>query len=352
MNTHSKPSIPLSEFVPTSQLVVPRTTVPKPRFPVIDMHNHLGAPFVQGWDQRPVAELLETLDTAGIQYFVDLDGMWGEDLLHQHLDKYKAAAPDRFAVFGGINWHAWQDHGDSFGDWAARNIRQQAARGAQGIKVWKDFGLQVRDHNQQLVAIDDERLAPIWATAAELNLPIMVHIADPVAFFDPLTPENERLEELHAHPDWHFPSPPYPAFMTVIEDFAALVTKHPQTTFIGAHVGCYAENLAWVGALMDRCPNFHIDISARISELGRQPYTARRFFLQHADRIMFGTDAGPNPDYYRLMYRFLESEDEYFDYGLSAIPQQGRWRIYGLHLPEDVLQQVYQQNARQILNLP
>jgi predicted TIM-barrel fold metal-dependent hydrolase len=132
---------------------------------------------------------------------------------------------------------------------------------------------------------------------------------------------------------------------------ANLVTRHPQTTFIGAHVGCYSENLAWVGKLLDRAPNFYVDISARISELGRQPYTARRFFIEYADRILFGTDMGANLDVYRIYYRFLETDDEYINYDTGEIPGQGRWNIYGLYLPDDVLEKVYWQNAQKALRL-
>jgi predicted TIM-barrel fold metal-dependent hydrolase len=141
--------------------------------------------------------------------------------------------------------------------------------------------------------------------------------------------------------------------MTIMDQLANLVTRHPQTTFIGAHVGCYAENLGWVGQLLDRCPNFYIDIGARIAELGRQPYTARRFFLQYADRILFGTDAGPDLATYRVYYRFLETDDEYFAYDADpqAIPTQGRWRIYGLFLPDEVLEKVYYGNAERVLSI-
>ncbi len=173
----------------------------------------------------------------------------------------------------------------------------------------------------------------------------------PGRLFDPLDEQNERWDELQGHADWHFLSPPFPPFLDIVNGLANLVARHPQTTFIGAHVGCYAEDLAWVSAVLDRCPNFYVDIAARIAELGRQPYTARRFFLQYADRILFGTDCGPSPEMYRIYYRFLETDDEYFNPNPGELPWQGRWFIYGLHLPDEVLQKVYQGNAARILRL-
>jgi predicted TIM-barrel fold metal-dependent hydrolase len=341
----------LSHFHPQPTLVTRVTAVDRPRFPVVEAHNHLAEPFGGGWDQRPVAELLSVLDAAGVRAFVDLDGGWGEGLLDRHLAHFKAAAPERFHIFGGVDWSAWPEHGDQFGEWAAGRLRAQAARGAAGLKIWKPFGLSVRDQHGALVRVDDARLDPLWATAGELRLPVVIHVADPVAFFQPLDATNERWEELQAHPDWQFPSPPFPACATILEDLARLVERHPRTTFVGAHVGCRAEDLGWVGALLDRCPNFYVDISARLGELGRQPYTARRFFLRYPDRILFGTDANPSVASYRLHYRFLETDDEYFNYDLADPPSQGRWGIYGLNLPDAVLAQVYYRNAERVLGL-
>lgn len=339
----------LSAYRPRPMLTTKTTAIEAPRFPVIDAHNHLGSAFGGGWDQRPVEELLAVLDEARVTHFVDLDGGWGEDILDAHLRHFKEAAPERFLIFGGVDWAAWAERGDRFPEWAAARLRAQAARGAQGLKIWKPFGLHVRDQHQTLVAVDDPRLDPIWATAAELGWPVLIHVADPVAFFEPVDHTNERWEELHAHPDWQFPSPPFPSFLSIVEGLANLVARHTRTTFIGAHVGCYAENLGWVGALLDRCPNFYVDISARIAELGRQPYTARRFFLEHADRILFGTDLAANVASYQRHYRFLESDDEYFSYSRAEVPPQGRWQIYGLHLPDDVLEKVYRRNAERVL---
>ena len=341
----------LSEFHPQPKLVTKETAVPLPKFRVVDAHNHLGEPFGGGWDKRPLPELLAQLAEAHVDHYIDLDGGWGETILQRHLEKFKQPAPEKFTIFGGVDWAKWPEKGNAFGEWAAGRLREQARWGAQGLKIWKPLGLHVRDEQDELVAIDDPRLIPVWETAVELNWPILIHIADPVAFFDPLTPQNERWEELHNHPDWQFPSPPFPPFLSLMNQLKSLVKRHPQATFIGAHVGCYAENLAWVGQMLDDCPNYYVDISARLGELGRQPYSTRRFFINYADRILFGTDAGPSLAHYHLYYRFLETDDEYFNYSPAQPPPQGRWQIYGINLPDDVLQQVYASNARRIFNL-
>ncbi len=339
----------LKDFKPKSMLVTKATHVARPRFPVIDAHNHLGEDFGGGWERRPVSEMLPLLDEVDVRLYVDLDGGWGEQILDAHLKHFKEPAPERFMMFGGVDWSAWAEKGNAFPEWAAGRLRAQKARGAEGLKIWKPFGLQVKDDQGRLVAVDDPRLDAIWQTAAELKLPVLIHVADPVAFFEPVDNLNERWEELQGNPDWAFTSPPYPPFSAIMNGLAGLVQRHPQTTFIAAHVGCYAENLGWVGALLDRCPNLYVDIAARLGELCRQPYSARRFFLQYADRILFGIDAGPNPEEYRIYYRFLETDDEHFNYNQGAAPGQGRWFACGIFLPDDVLEKVYHGNAERAL---
>jgi predicted TIM-barrel fold metal-dependent hydrolase len=340
----------LESYRPRACLVTKVTEVRQPRYPVIDAHNHLGEEFGGGWINQPLNELIDVLDSAGIKMYVDLDGGWGEDILAAHVEKFKASHPERFKIFGGVNWEQWKTMGEAFPEWAAGRLAVQKTNGAEGVKVWKNYGLRVRDHLGQLVRVDDPRCDPIWQAAGELNLPVMIHVADPVAFFNQLDETNERWEELNAFPDWYFPSPPYPLFMEILEGLANVVRRHPNTTFIGAHVGCYAENLTWVGDLLAECPNFRVDISARIGELGRQPYTARKFFIEHADQILFGSDFGPDIDSYRIAYRFLETDDEYFNYNIGEIPSQGRWLVYGLHLPDDVLKKVYSKNAEMLFS--
>ncbi len=341
----------LENFRPQSKLVTKTTLVNKPRFPVIDAHDHLAEPFGGGWDKKPLSELLDLLDEADVVHYVDLDGGWGEDILFRHLDYFKAKAPDRFQIFGGVDWSKWESMGNTFPDWAAGRLKVQKDAGAQGLKIWKPFGLHVKDEAGALVKVDDARLAPVWEMAGELGLPVMIHVADPVAFFDPIDETNERWEEIGANPDWAFTSPPFPPFMDIMNGFFNLVKQHANTKFIGAHVGCYGENLGWVGKMLDECPNYYIDFSARLGELGRQPYTARKFLIQYQDRILFGTDGSPDLDSYRLFYRFLETDDEYFNYNTSQVPGQGRWYAYGMYLPDEALEKIYYKNAAQLLKV-
>ncbi len=348
----------LERYRPRQRLRVPVHHVPRPRFPAIDAHNHLGSAFGGEWPGRSAAELAAVLDEGGVTALVDLDGGWG-DGLRAEIERWQVALPGRVAVFAGLDYGGWATD-PAFGETEARRLREGVAAGARGLKVWKLLGLRARDPRGRLVAVDDQRLDPLWAAAAELRVPVTIHVADPVAFFEPLDARNERWEELRAHPDWHFwPTRPagissvdgFPPFDELIDGLEAVVVRHPRTTFIGAHVGCAAEDLDRVARILERAPNFHVDIAARISELGRQPYSARAFIVRWATRVLFGTDMAPDPAWWAVYYRFLETADESFAYDLddSDAPSQGRWRIHGLHLPDDVLRRVYHDNAARLV---
>ena len=350
--------IPLADYRPRRALRVPEHEVARPRFPVVDAHNHLGPAFGGDWSARSAGDLLATLDAAGVEALVDLDGGFGAGL-SEAVDRWEVPAAGRLVVFAGLDYDGWADD-PAFGTTEAARLRDSVARGARGLKVWKLLGLRARDPAGRLVAVDDERLDPLWAAAAELDLPVVIHIADPVAFFEPLDATNERFEELTEHPDWHFwptrpadepDAPGFPPFDELLAGFERLVGRHPATTFVGAHVGCAAEDLGLVSRMLDTHPNLFVDIAARLGELGRQPYTSRAFFVRHADRILFGTDAPADHAEYRLHYRFLETWDESFDYTSDEVPGQGRWQIHGLGLPDDVLRAVYRDNARRVLRL-
>ena len=210
------------------------------------------------------------------------------------------------------------------------------------------------------MAIDDRRFDPMWEAAGALNMPIAIHISDPEAFFLPVDRFNERWEELHAHPDWSFHGKDYPSNRELQEARRKVMKRHPRTQFVCLHVAD-AEDLEYVSECMDSHPNMKVDIAARIGELGRQPRASRKFFDKYQDRIVFGTDAVPKgyetpqqvfgDALYEIYYRFLETEDEYFDYAPAKVPPQGRWRISGLGLPDDILHKVYWQNAASLLGM-
>ena len=336
VNAFASVDLPLSDFKPRSSLKNAQHVVERPRFPVIDYHNHL--------DSQDAGELLRIMDACDVQLLVSITMETGKAGLRQ-MDRLRQAAPDRFATIGWMDWSGVERR--DFAAVACGRLEQMVEHGACGIKFWKDLGLRVRDSTGALLSIDDDRLAPIFSKAAELKLPVMFHTADPDAFFAPVDPQNERYEELAAHPNWSFSNAPVTK-RELLEQRNRVIARHPDTTFVGAHLAECGEDLAYLAQLLDAHPNLYIDISARTPELGRQPYTARNFFLKYVDRILFGTDLLPEIDMYRLHYRFLETADEYFEYPSHA-SRQGRWNIYGLFLPEDVLRKVYRENALRLL---
>ncbi len=334
----------LADWAPKSMLVTKVTNVDKPAFPAIDVHNHLGGG-KQALTADRVAGYLQEMNEAGVQTVVNLDGGWGEQL-EQTLDALDRAHPGRFLTFALIDFDGIDDEG-----WTRRETERLEASfraGAKGLKFHKSLGLTVRRNDGSLVPVDDPKLAPIFELCGKLRRPVMIHTADPAAFFTPLDRYNERWHELNQHPNWLFFGPQFPQRDKLLQQFTNVVGQHPNTTFIGAHFGNNVEDLATVGQWLERYPNLYVDIDARISELGRQPYTARRFFLAHQDRILFGTDTTPNREAFRIYYRFLETDDEYFDCAASH-HLQGFWMIYGIDLPREVLDKVYRKNAERVL---
>jgi predicted TIM-barrel fold metal-dependent hydrolase len=329
-------NLPLGDFQPQSTLVSEEHPVERARFPVIDYHNHL--------DSLEPADVLRVMDACGIEKIVNITMKTGDEALRM-IAKFHDAEPQRFATIG---WMDWSDVTEpNFVALTLQRLETLVERGAVGIKFWKDLGLSVRDAKGELLRVDDERLVPVFDKAAELKIPVMFHTADPDAFFLPIDAQNERFEELAAHPDWGFHGAQY-SKQELLDQRDRVIARHPKTIFVAAHVAESGENLSRVKQLLETYPNVSVDISARASELGRQPYSAREFFLKFSDRILFGSDLLPEESMYRLYFRFLETADEYFEYPSHA-SRQGRWNIYGLHLPDDVLRKVYRENALRLL---
>src|SRR5438552_4770536 len=332
----------LKDFKPATMMHASVHEVRKAKFYVIDVHNHVNdAARID--EHIPPQRAVEAMDNTNVKTIVILTGMWG-DKLQAVLDEMVKAHPGRFVVFAQYDWSKIDD--PNFSQEMVAQLDDAVTRGARGLKVLKDLGLGVRDKSGKLITVDDPRLDPVWEECGRLGIPVSIHVTDPEAFFHPIDNTNERYEELIEHPDWSFYGPQFPSKQSILEARDRMFAKHPHTTFVALHVANWPENLDYVSRLLDSLPNVMIEFGAREAELGRQPRRAREFFLKYQDRIMFGTDNGMEEEMYRNHFRWLETADEYFDYW--GYPAQGRWKIYGMELPDSVLEKVYHKNAERI----
>jgi predicted TIM-barrel fold metal-dependent hydrolase len=362
-------SLDLPDYEPKSMLHTSETHVARARFPVIDIHTHISfskkaEKGVQLAAERnflaPPQELLAVMDRKNLRAMVNLTGGFGAGLV-EAVAKYDKAFPGRFYTFTEPWYSRFTE--PNYPKFQAEAIEQAHRDGARGLKILKTLGLYLRERvtSGALVKIDDRRFDPMWDACGQLNMPVAIHVSDPAAFFTPTDRFNERYEELNAHPDWSFYGGDFPSNAELLEARDRVFARHPKTQFIVLHVGNFAENLDNVARALDRFPNMSVEIGARIGELGRQPRASRRFFEKYQDRILFGTDAVPHGDefpqqvfgdkLYEIYFRFLETSDEYFDYAPAKVPPQGRWRIYGINLPDPILKKVYNQNAARLLGI-
>lgn len=331
----------LLDWQPKSQLVVKETKIITPKFPVIDIHNHLG-------NLDMTERYLQEMNEAGVWMCVSLDGRSKDDFYKKHLKVSQQFSKDRLLVFFAPDFSKIDER--DFGLKEAQKLEEAVKIGVRGVKIFKSLGLTLKDKNGEIVAVDDPRIDPIWTKCGELGIPVIIHVSDPKAFHaGPIDRYNERYEELVRHPNWSFYGDEFPSKDEILEQRNNIIERHPNTIFIGAHMGNLPEELGIVAMWLEKYPNLYVDIDARISELGRQPYTARKFMIKYQDRVLFGMDNAPNAEMYRGYYRFLETDDEYFD----SVPagRQGKWMIYGLYLPDEVLEKIYNKNALKIFDM-
>ncbi|MGQ9616437.1 MAG: amidohydrolase family protein [Spirochaetota bacterium] len=349
--------IQIKAFNPRIMLVREEHIPSKARYPVIDAHNHLLE------DTGPEA-MIGVMDEVGVQMFVNTTGNTSfifEESGYTYtyrdigyfIDSYVSKYPERFACFTMSDFAISQDgvliKDNKFAERAVKHLENDVKKGACGLKVTKELGLRYRDSRGDIIPVDDPRLDPIWAKAGELRIPVLIHTSDPAAFFLPVDENNEHYLTLLKAPSWSFHGSRY-SKEELLEQRDRLVSRHPGTTFICPHVANYPENLPYVSLFLDQHPNAMIDISARIDELGRQPYSSRKFLIKYADRILFGIDMPVRGDIYRSYFRFLETRDEYFDYpDYFGVFGNSRWGIYGVGLPDEVLKKIYHNNAKRVI---
>lgn len=335
-NALNAQTVTFEEYDPPSSLVVPENPVTRAKFPFIDVHSHQ-------WrmGERDLDKLAAEMDALNMGAMVNLSGGSGKAIVDA-IKNIKENQPKRFMVFANLNF---TNLDDQWGARAAAQLERDYNEGARGLKIFKNLGLSVTDVDGNIVAVDDPRLDPVWAKCGELGIPVLIHTADPKQFWEPFDENNERWLELKTHPrrkrEDNDPAP----WEDMIEAQHNVFKKHPNTTFIAAHMGWYANDLAKLGTLLDEMPNMMVEIGAVIAELGRQPKFANQFFQKYQDRVLFGKDAY-NPEEYFTYFRVLETEDEYFPYYKRY---HAFWRMYGLGLPDEILKKLYYKNALRII---
>ncbi|MGA1775891.1 MAG: amidohydrolase family protein [Flavobacteriaceae bacterium] len=323
----------IEEYSPRSTLIVPETKLKRSKYPFVDVHNHqFDMPI------KDLSKLVEEMDSLNMGFMVNLSGFRGL-YLEQSLKNIKESAPTRFGLFLNIDFEKLDD--SSFAKEQVELINKAVAQGVIGLKVYKSLGLTDKDKKGNRIAINDPRLDPIWKACGDLNIPVLIHSGEPSSFWEPKDKYNERWLELRQKPGRYRDPEKNPSFEEILAEQHAVFKKHPNTTFINAHLGWMGNDLDRLGKHLDQYPNVMTEIGAVLAELGRQPKRARQFFIDYQDRILFGKDSYNVSEYYTY-FRVLETEDEYFDYYRK---RHAHWKIYGLSLPDTVLQKVYYKNA-------
>ena len=328
------------EYNPPSTLVVPAHPLTRARFPFIDVHSHTFNAYTMTAEQA--AALVREMDALNMKTMVNLSGGWG-DSLAVGLRNMKGRFPTRFITFANIDFRNIDQ--PDFGARAAAQLERDVRSGAQGLKIFKTLGMDLRDQSGKRVPTDDPRLDPIWRKAGDLKIPVLIHTGDPAPFWQPHDRNNERWLELKEFPNRARPADKYPPFDSIMAEQQRLFGKHPNTVFINAHLGWYGNDLGKLGQLLDRYPNMYTEIGAVLAELGRQPRMARAFLTKYQDRVLFGKDLYNQAEYHTY-FRVLETADEYFDYYRR---RHAFWKMYGLDLPDDVLKKLYYRNALRII---
>jgi uncharacterized protein len=327
------------DYRPRSTLVVPAHPVPRPKFPAIDFHGH---PFGLLGSADSLARLVAAMDSLNLRVMVVANNMSGDALARTaELVRATPAARDRVRILAGIDF---RNVGPGWAEKAVAQLEADVKAGAVGVgEIGKNLGLSTKKADGTRLRIDDPAIDPVWQACARLGLPVFIHTADPQEFWQPIDYRNERWLELGLFPNRRYPSEQYPSFEELMTERDNLLRRHPKTTFVIAHMGWHANDLARLAKLLE-LPNVYTEVGAVLYDIGRQPRVARDFFIRFQDRILFGKDSF-QPDEYPYYWRVFETRDDYFDY---YRPYHAFWKLYGIDLPDSVLRKVYFANAQRI----
>jgi predicted TIM-barrel fold metal-dependent hydrolase len=330
------PAPSILDYRPRSTLVTEAHPVPRARYPFVDIHSHTGP------TAATVAGLVREMDALNLRVLVNLSG-GGADAVAETMEIIRASGyRDRFAVFANVTWRGAGSPG--WADAAVADLERAVRNGAIGLKVAKDLGLSARKADGTRLRVDDPVLTPVWEAAGRLDIPVIIHTAEPQEFFSPFDFENERWLELALFENRRNFMPGQPTFDELVGERDRMFAAHPDTRFINAHFGWHANDLERAARLLDALPNVVMEVAAVLYDLGRQPRAARAFFTTYQDRILMGKDSY-QPGEFPYYFRVFETDDEYFDYYRDY---HAFWKLYGMGLPDDVLRKLYYRNALRV----
>ena len=334
------PSMTLEEYEPRSMLVTPQTVVRRAKFPFVDIHGHQNLTM----GDAELAALVRQMDAMNMRVMNNLSGRSGERLAAQ-VRNARAKYPGRFTVFANVDWTRINE--PNFARDAAVQLERDVKEGgAAGLKVFKNLGMDTYWADGSRVRTDDPRLAPIWDKCGELGIPVLIHTAEPAAFFLPIDAHNERYHELSQYPNRLRPPGKYPPFDSLIAEQHRMFKRHAKTQFISAHLSWLGHDLPRLSRTLDSIPNMHVEVAAALYEIGRQPRAGREFFIKYQDRILMGKDTFGGQDEFAVYFRIFETTDEYFPWYRR---RHAFWGMYGMGLPDAVLEKVYFKNAQRLV---
>ena len=329
-------AIQLKDWSPDSSLIVPEHHPAKARYAAIDVHSHT---YVT--TPEDVSKWVRTMDEVGVATTIILTGATGAQF-DRLVDLFLKAHPGRFQLYCGLETR--DTDAPDYSQRAVAELVRCYRKGARGVGELSDKGsgytAGARLPRDKRLHPDDPRLDLFWKKCAELKLPVNIHMADHPSAWRPADNHQERSPSYQRYNQYGHDVPSYEEILSIRD---RLVDSEPKTTFIACHFSNQGNDLATLSKVLDRFPNLYVDMSARSYELGREPRTAAKFLEKYQDRILFGTDMGTDKGMYLAWWRLLETPDEY-------MPGPNWWRLYGLELPDAVLEKLYRGNARKLLN--
>ena len=235
------------------------------------------------------------------------------------------------------------------GQQAVKELERCYKKGARGVGELGDKGLgEFYSFPRRGLGlhIDDPRMKPLIKRCGELRMPISIHVAEDAWMYKDADSTNDGLMNA-AKWKVDMTKPGILDHDQLVGTLENAVRENPKTTFIACHLANNCADLSVLGKLFDKYPNLYADIAARYGELAPIPRYVHGFMEKYSNRLVYGTDMGPDKEMYEITFRILESADEHF-YERGQFDYH--WPLYGLYLTDGTLKKLYSDNGKKILS--